>query len=121
LENFFGFVRQNPRADDQSTTTCRIIEKTTCACFETHHLHINIIHQGRDNVGGVVIDGEPIDLTDSMELAADQLRHSFVALAGLNLEDTVPPFNREMLRAVLNKWRGSDKHTTRIEPTTWIT
>jgi hypothetical protein len=65
---------------------------------------------GGDNVGGVIVDGEPIHLTDYMEVEADQLCHSFVALAGLNLRDTVPPFSREMLRAVLDEWTESDKH-----------
>jgi hypothetical protein len=75
-----------------------------------HRLHISVAHQGRDNVGGMVVDGEPIDFIDYLELATDQLCQSFVALAGLNLENTVPPFNREMLRVVLDEWRESDKH-----------
>jgi hypothetical protein len=83
---------------------------TICACLEIHHPHVSITHQGRDNVGGVVIDDGPIDLTEYMELAADQICQSFVRLTGLNLEDTVPLFSREMLRAVLDEWRESDKH-----------
>jgi hypothetical protein len=75
-----------------------------------HHLHISIAHQGLDTVGGLIIDGEPIDLTDYMEHAADQFCQSFVALASLNLEDTVPPFNQEMLEALLDEWRESNKH-----------
>jgi hypothetical protein len=46
-----------------------------------HHLHISISHQGRDNVGSTVVDGEPIDVIDCLELAADKLYQSFVALA----------------------------------------
>jgi hypothetical protein len=61
---------------------------------------IGIAHQGRDNVGGVVTDGGPIDLTECMKLATNQLCQSFVAPADLNLEDTVPPFSREILGAV---------------------
>jgi hypothetical protein len=37
-----------------------------------HYLHISIAHQRCDNVGGVVVDGEPIDVTGYMELTADQ-------------------------------------------------
>jgi hypothetical protein len=74
-----------------------------------HHLHINITHHGRDNVG-VLIDGESIHFTDYMELPTDDLSQSFVAPASLNLEDTVTPFSQEMLRSVLDEWRESDKH-----------
>jgi hypothetical protein len=74
-----------------------------------HHLHINMAHEGRDNVGGVVINGEPIDLTGHMELALYQLCQSCVTLAGLNLEDTEPLFSRETSRPVLDEWTESDK------------
>jgi hypothetical protein len=110
LGNFFGFLRQNARADDQSITAYRIIAKITFNYLVMHHLHISIAHRGRDNVGGVVVNGEPIDFTEYIELAADPLCQCFVALAGLNLEEAVPPFSREMLRVVLDERTESGKH-----------
>jgi hypothetical protein len=109
-DNFFGFARQNSPVDDRSITTYRIIAKTTCACLEMHYLYISITRQGLDNVGGMVTGGEPIDLTHYMKLAADQLCQFFVALTGLNLEDTVLPSTRKMFRIVLDQWTESDKH-----------
>jgi hypothetical protein len=53
-----------------------------------------------------------------MEFAAGHLCQSFVALASLNFDDTVLPFGREMLKAVLDEWRESENITIRIEPTT---
>jgi hypothetical protein len=83
--------------------------KMICVCLEMHQFHISIAHQGPDNVGGVAVDSERMDLPDYMELAADYLCQFFVALADLNLEDTVSPFSREMLGTVLYGWTESDK------------
>jgi hypothetical protein len=120
LENCFGFVRENVHADDGFITAPRTLAKTTCVCLEMHHLRISITHERGDNVGCAVIAGEPIALTDYMELVADQLCQSFVALAGLNLKDTAPLFIREMLRAVLVSGENSINISTRFEPPAWI-
>jgi hypothetical protein len=64
LENFFGFVRQNARADDRAITAVRLIAKTAVMSLEMDRLRINVKHQGRDNVGGVVIGDAPIELTE---------------------------------------------------------
>jgi hypothetical protein len=111
LENFFGFVRQNARADDRTITAMRIMARTTCVCVTLQDLGVSIAHQGRDNVGGVVIGDEPIPLTKSIEDGAFHLARSFLTVAGLDMNDEGPPvFPREQLISMLEDWRRRDSH-----------
>jgi hypothetical protein len=110
LENFFGFVRQNARANDRKVAAHRIIARTTRVCLEMQSLKLNIAHHGRDNVGDVVIGGFPITLPGSLVMSALQLCRSFVAMAGLSFNGAAPAFDRIQLGSILENWRRKDTH-----------
>jgi hypothetical protein len=59
LENFFGLVRRSSLGDDRSVTAKRVIVRASLVAQTLHDLHIAVKHRGRDNVGGVVITGDP--------------------------------------------------------------
>jgi hypothetical protein len=60
-ENFFGFVRQNARAHDQSVPALRIRARSACVSLEMQRWRIYVTDKRRDNVGGVVIADWPTD------------------------------------------------------------
>jgi hypothetical protein len=113
LENFFGFVRQNARADDRSVPAVRIIARAACVSLEMQRLGIAITHQRRDNVGGVEIRGVPMELTQNGVLRAEEISQSFVAVAGLSLTGGDPPFDQDQLRSFLHTWVQIDTHHER--------
>jgi hypothetical protein len=111
LENFFEFVRQNARADDRTLTALRIMARTTCVCLEMQRLGINIPHQGRQNIGGVVGGDAPITLEGPLMDGAHNVGRSFVTMTVLNMDDEGPAtFTRDDLRSMLNDWRDRDDH-----------
>jgi hypothetical protein len=92
LENFFGFVRQNARADDRAVTALRLIARTTLVSITMHDLGIKVVHRGRDNVG------------------AGDLSEAFAALAGLAFNDTDPVLDEAGLIDMLQGWEAKDTH-----------
>jgi hypothetical protein len=111
LENFFGCVRQNARADDRTITALRIIARTMRACLTMQKWNIKIVHRGPDNVGDVVLGEAPILLSDAAENGALRLVHSFISKVGLDLGIlTRPLFKRRDLQALLNMWRAAHQH-----------
>jgi hypothetical protein len=65
LENFFGFIRQNSRGDDRISRAIHIITKTHLVCLVMSELQMEMKHRGRDNVGGVLIGGQPIEYREN--------------------------------------------------------
>jgi hypothetical protein len=82
LENFFGLIRRESFGDDRYATATRIIAKTSLVAMTMHDLDLQIVHRGRDNVGGVVISGAPPQFE---EATADMLFRSLIKLASLDV------------------------------------
>jgi hypothetical protein len=59
LENFFGLMRRNSFGDDGLVRAIRLIARGTVVADVMHELSLNVKHRRRDNVGGVVISGNP--------------------------------------------------------------
>jgi hypothetical protein len=110
LENFFGFVRQNARADDRSITAFRIMARTNCVSLEMEKRGIRIAHHGRDNVGGVVIGYDPTGLGIVLIAAAEEFCRSLVVETGLDFMKEVPLHPRSQLQEYLRTWAESDTH-----------
>jgi hypothetical protein len=83
LESFFGFVRQNARADDRIQPADRIVARYTHISLEMQNLGITVVHKRRTNFGDVCIGRGTCQLTDDAIAYAYKLSQSFVALAGL--------------------------------------
>jgi hypothetical protein len=65
LENFFGLIRRNSFGDDRLVTAIGLIARGTVIADVMHELSLNMKHRRRDNVGGVVISGNPSEFTDT--------------------------------------------------------
>jgi hypothetical protein len=66
-----------------------------------HQLNLDVVHHGRDNLGGVVIEGEPIPLGEDVIEWAYGTSQSFVVIAGLDFDETDHPLDRGKLMDVL--------------------
>jgi hypothetical protein len=110
LENFFGFVRQNARADDRAIPAFRIMARATQVSLEMQGLGIKVSHAGRDNVGGVEIWDLPTGLTESRVKMAADLCQSFVAMAGLDFTGSGGLFSRAYLKTYVDMASNRDKH-----------
>jgi hypothetical protein len=109
LENFFGLVRRSSLGDDRAITAMRIIVKATIVAEIMHDLGIEVHHRGRDNVGGVVISGDPPEWTEEV---AESLCRSMVALSDLEMLSR-PRFGvmtKEDLMRLLCEWDEHDAH-----------
>jgi hypothetical protein len=73
-------------------------------------LGIKVVHQGRDNVGGVVIGDAPVALTGDLINSARDLSEAFAALAGLYFNDTDPVLDEAGLIDMLQGWQAKDEH-----------
>jgi hypothetical protein len=110
LENFFGFVRPNARADDRTVTATRLIARTTQVAIEMHDLGIDVVHKGRDNVGGVVIGGAPVELPGTVIDWAREHCEAIAALAGLSFDDADPVIDEDGVIDLICGWWATDKH-----------
>jgi hypothetical protein len=110
LENFSAVVRQNARGDERSVAAYRIMAQTICALLEIQNSHISISYHGRDNVGGVVIADEPVELTEDLIHRNFRICQSFLAMVGLDFSKTTPDFTAEELKDFLKTWSDPDDH-----------
>jgi hypothetical protein len=74
------------------------------------HRGLEVVHRGRENVGGVVIQGASVELEEPLAKWAYELCESFVAMAGLGLTEAEPPMNRQRLKDILTGWCEQDHH-----------
>jgi hypothetical protein len=118
LENFFGFVRQNARADDRFVPALRIMARSACVSLEMQRWRIDITHKRRDNVGGVEIGDRPMAFPSLEGMLGEvlDLAQSFVAVAGLTYSSKAPVFEQDQLRQILAEWASEDWHHER-DPT----
>jgi hypothetical protein len=117
LENFFGFIRQNSRGDDRLSRAMHIIAKTQVVCCVMNDLGITMKHRGRDNVGGTVIGGSPIEFE---ELTEDiMFLESIIELSSLAL-DAVPEDHKLTLTQVTEefilRWADEANHPDLAAP-----
>jgi hypothetical protein len=116
LENFFGFIRQNAKGDDRMDRAIHIISKTHMVCRVMHRLEITMKHRGRDNVGGVVIGGQPIDFDELDEHV--HFLESIIELSSLACTD--PAQEHLSLKEVTAEftllWADGDTHPVLAGP-----
>jgi hypothetical protein len=108
LENFFGLVRRSSLGDDRSVTAMRVIVRASLVARTIHELKIVVKHRGRDNVGGVVINGD-LPLWD--ESVADRLYRSLVFQCNLEIVRQDPPMlGKGDLLKIFGEWANRDHH-----------
>jgi hypothetical protein len=61
LENLFGLIGRNSFGDDWLVKAIRLIARGAVVADVMHELSLNVRHRRRDNVGGVVIYGNPLN------------------------------------------------------------
>jgi hypothetical protein len=73
-------------------------------------LAMDIVHQGRDNVGGVKTGGERIEITQDANDAAYHLSQSFVVIGGLGFDEGMSLLDRAELKSFVDAWAGGGTH-----------
>jgi hypothetical protein len=110
LEDFFGLVRRESLGDDRYVTAARIIAKTSQVAMTMHDLNLRVTHRGRDNVGGVVIDGVRPHFEEG---EADRIFRSLIHVASLDIfstEEVGGLLSAEELGSLLTRWAVEDEH-----------
>jgi hypothetical protein len=75
-----------------------------------HQLNLDVVHHGRDNVGSVPVEGEPIPLGEDVRESAYGTSQSFVMIAGLCFDEAEHPLDRGQLKDVLTGSCQSHRH-----------
>jgi hypothetical protein len=105
----FGFIRRNSFSDDRLVRAIRLIARGLVVADVMHELTLNVKHRRRDNVGGVVISGNPPEFTDTK---SERIFQSLIHISSLEYYDSDPDILLSLheIKGILRGWCVNDRH-----------